>query len=203
MVALQSCARQRACRARRKGHAARQRSRQDHQEAAQDLRHAARSFAGEIRRHHRGRQGTRHRQIRKAGRRRLRDHALDQSRRDPRQQGDDGDQGPQCHHHCGIARGPEDDDEDRRLYARGAQEDRRARGSGADPAGARVKRHDAGVDAGRRPRGRNRLAGQRAPCLFERDAGDRRRHRQCAGDRGRNRRPRRCRGEDLRVQDFR
>ena len=125
LVALQSRARQRAGRAGREGHPARQRARQDHQEAAQDLRHAARSFAREVGRHHRGRQDARHRQIRKAGRRRLRDHALDQSGRDAGQQGDDGDQGPQCHHHRGIAGRPEDDDEDRRLHARGAEEDRR------------------------------------------------------------------------------
>ena len=88
---------------------ARQRARQDHQEAAQDLRHLARSAAGEVGRHHRGRQEARHRQIRQAGRPRLRDHAVDQSGRDAGQQGDDGDQGPQCHHHRGFARRAEDD----------------------------------------------------------------------------------------------
>ena len=63
--------------------------------------------------------------------------------------------------------------------------------------------HDAGADAGGRSRRRHRLAGQRAPRLFERHAGDRRRHRQRAGDHRRDRRPRRCRAEDLRLEDLR
>ena len=115
-----------AGRAGREGYATRERTRQDHQEAAQDLRHLARSTACEVSRHHRGRQDARHREIRQARRRRLRDHAVDQSRCDTGQQGDDGDQGPQCDHHRGFARRAEDDYEDRRLYACRAQEDRPA-----------------------------------------------------------------------------
>ena len=62
--------------------------------------------------------------------------------------------------------GTEDDRQDRRLHARGAQEDRTAGRSGADPAAAGVQGHDAGADAGGRSGGRHRLAGQCAARLF-------------------------------------
>ena len=45
-------------------------------------------------------------------------HAFDQSRRYAGQQGDDGDQGPQCHRHRRLARRPEDDHAHGRLHAR-------------------------------------------------------------------------------------
>ncbi len=78
-----------------------------------------------------------------------------------------------------------------------------ARGPRADPAAAGLQGHDAGADAGGRPRRRHRLAGQCAPRLFQRHAGDRRRHRQRAGDRRRDRRPRRRGAQDLRLEDLR
>ena len=62
---------------------------------------------------------------------------------------------------------------------------------------------DAGADGSGRPRRLHRLAGQRAARLSQWHAGDRRRRRQCAGDRRRDRGSRRRGEEDLRVQDLR
>ncbi len=90
-----------------------------------------------------------------------------------------------------------------RVDARGAEENRRAGRPGADPAAAGLQGHDAGADAGGRSGGRHRLAGQCAARLFQRHAGDRRRHRQRAGDHRRDRRSRRRGQENLRLEDFR
>ena len=87
-----------------RGHRHRQCSRQDCQEPAQDLRHAARPHAGEERRGHRGAASARAGQVREAGRGGRRGDPLDESRGNPREQGDDGPQGPQRDRHCPVAR---------------------------------------------------------------------------------------------------
>ena len=172
LVDLQARERAPARRDRRRGHRHRRGREQGHQEPAQDLRHAARPAQGQVHRHHRGDPREGHRQVRQARRRGRRHHALDQPVRDARQQGHDGAEGRQRHHHRPAADGlgghasPPST-----ACARELDQDRPAGGPRADPAQSGDARVHHAADGARRPGGRHRQPGQRAPGLQVRQAG--------------------------------
>ena len=152
---------------------------------------------------HRGKPGKGPRQIRQAGGCRGRHHAFDQSVGHPRQQGHDGAEGRQCHHHRPAADGLGGDQARRRRHAPRIGEDRAAGRPGADPPEPGHAGDDDRPDGAGRSGGRHRQPGQRSPGLQVRQAGDRRRTRQRAGHRRCDRRPRRRRAQDHAVEDLR
>ena len=91
--------------------------------------------------------------------------------RHARQQGHDGAEGRQCHHHRAAADGVGGQQARRRRHARGAGKDRAAGGPGADPAQSGDARVDHAADGAGRPGGRHRQPGQRARRLQVRQAG--------------------------------
>ena len=180
----------RAGRARGARHGPRQRRGQDHQEPPQDAGIDARPAVGEDGRCGRRISGTRRGRHRAACRRRRRDHAVDQSGRDPGEQDHQRGEVPQRDHRRPIAQGAEYRGAAARLRARRVCKNRRARGSGAGAAGAGDQGRNVRADAsGRSGRG-DGIAGKRARGIRERDAGVRRR---CGQRRQHRRRRRRCR----------
>ena len=145
----------------------------------------------------------RHRRDRAAGRRRRRDHAVDQSGRDAGEQHHQRAEGPQRDRARAVAEGRVDARAAARVRPRRARPRRRAARSRAVAARAGVARAHARADAAGRLGRRDRLAEQRARRLLERNAGARRRRRQRRGRSSTRRRTSPTRRARSRVEDLR
>ncbi len=178
-------------------------ARQDPQESSQDARPAARPEGCAFGRRDRRVSGTWSDRDRAAGRRRGRDHAVDESRSHACEQDHQRAEGAQRGHRCAVAEGLVDLRAAARVRTCRVRPHRGAARPRAVAVRAGDEDRDRRADAAGRPGRGDRLAGQRARGLRERDAGLRRRRRQRRVDRRRDCGPRGGRGADPAVEDLR